>query len=435
MRLSIFAMALLALAPWTAKAGVNIEHWTTDNGIRVYFARAPQLPIVDMRLVFDAGAARDGGKPGMAKMTASLLNEGSGKWNADEIAIRFENVGAQFRGDVDLDQASASLRALSDPKMFEPALNTFTKVVTAPSFPQRAFERVKNQVLVALQAQAQDPDAVASKAFYRAVYSDHPFANPVYGTAESVRSIKREDVRTFFKRYYVTGNAVLALVGDLTRTQAEEVAKRIDQNMAAGKPPAPLPNVQPLEKTKTVKIPFPSEQAHVYMGEAGIPRGDPDYFPLYVGNHVLGGSGFISRLVKAVRVQRGLSYSVYSYFLPYVVAGPFMVGLQTRADQATEAARVAMNTVEQFVKEGPTKQELLLAKSNITGGFPLRIASNADILQYLALIGYYRLPLNYLDTFNENVEAVNQAEIRKAFKQHLAAQRMVKVIVGGAQTG
>ncbi|MDQ4148188.1 MAG: insulinase family protein [Pseudomonadota bacterium] len=435
MRLSTFVMALLALAPWAAKAGVDIEHWATDNGIRVYFARAPQLPIVDMRLVFDAGAARDGEKPGVANVTASLLNEGSSNWNADEIAIHFENVGAQYSSNVELDQASVSLRALSDPKMFEPALDTFIKVVTAPSFPQRAFERVKNQVLVALQEQAQDPDAVASKAFYRAVYGEHPFANPVYGTKPSVRSIKREDVQAFFKRYYVAGNAVLALVGDLTRAQAGEIARRIDQNMAPGKSPAPVPKVQPLEKTKIVKIPFPSEQAHVYMGEVGIPRGDPDYFPLYVGNHVLGGSGFISRLVKEVRVQRGLSYNVYSYFFPYVVAGPFMVGLQTRADQDTEAARVAMDTVKQFVKEGPTEQELVLAKSNITGGFPLRIASNADILEYLALIGYYRLPLNYLDTFNENVKAVNQTEIRKAFKLHLGAQRMVKVIVGGAQTG
>jgi zinc protease len=435
MRLMIFAMALLALAPCPASAGLKIEHWQTDNGIRVYFARAPELPIVDMQLVFDAGSARDGKHPGIASMTSALLNEGAGRLDADEIAIRFENVGAAFGTDVGLDQASTSLRSLIDPKLFEPAFETFIKVITAPSFPERAFERVKNQMLVGLREEAQDPDAVASKAFYRAVYGDHPLASPTSGTEQSVRDLTREEVQAFYKRYFVADNAMLALVGDLTRAQAEKLAARIGHSMPKGDPPAPLAKVKPLTKPKTVNIPFPSEQAHVYIGQTGIARGDPNYFPLYVGNHVLGGSGFISRLVKQVRVKRGLSYEVYSYFFPNLVAGPFIIGLQTRADQAKQATEVALNTIRQFIKEGPTEQELKLATSNITGGFPLRTASNADILQYLALIGYYRLPLDYLNTFNKNVEAVNRAQIRAAFQKQLHPNRMVKVVVGGKQKG
>ncbi|MBA2490143.1 MAG: insulinase family protein [Gammaproteobacteria bacterium] len=431
----LLAAALLALAPWPAQAGVNIQHWTTGNGMRVYFTPAPELPIIDMRVVLDAGSARDGEQPGVAGMTATLLNEGSDELDADAIAVRFEEVGAEYAGDAGLDQASVSLRSLSDANLFEPAFDTFMRALTNPSFPPDAVERIRNQILVGLREEAQSPDAIASRAFYRAVYGTHPFASAVSGTERSVRGLERKDVQAFHERYYVAGNGVLALTGDLTRAQAERLAERIDQRMPKGKPPAPLPEVQPLAEARTVKIPFPSEQAHVYIGQPGIARGDPDYFPLYVGNHILGGSGFTSRLMKEVRVERGLSYSVYSYFLPELVAGPFMIGLQTRIDQATQAARVARDTVRKFVREGPTAQELTLATSNITAGFPLRIDSNADILEYLALIGYYKLPLDYLDTFNHNVEAVDQARIRAAFSKQLNIERMVKVIVGGDAKG
>jgi zinc protease len=433
--LFLSALALATQAAQPASATLKIEHWKTEGGIRIYFARAPQLPIVDMRLVFDAGSARDGKLPGLARATAALLDEGSGSWDADDIAIRFEDVGAQYDSNVERDQASMSLRSLSDSSSLEPALETFIKVVTAPSFPQSAFTRIKKQMLVGLREEAQSPETIADKAFYRAVYRDHPFASPMSGTEDSVRAIEPQDVRAFHERFFVTGNAVLALVGDLTRAQAEAIAARIDKAMPQGKAPPPLPAVEPLEQARTINIPFPSEQAHVFIGQTGIPRGDPNYFPLYVGNHVLGGSGFTSRLVKEVRVQRGLSYSVYSYFLPELVAGPFVIGLQTRIDQAAEAAQVARDTVGSFVQDGPTQQELALAISNITGGFPLRIDSNQDILEYTATIGYYRLPLDYLDTFNDKVKAVGRAKIRAAFRDQLAVQRMVQVIVGGEQKG
>lgn len=428
-------LALLALAPAPVKAGLKIQHWQTESGIRVYFARAPELPIVDMRLVFDAGSARDGELPGLANMTTTLLNEGSGDLDSDQIAIHFEELGAQYSSDVERDQASVSLRSLSDPKLLAPALDTFIQVVTAPSFPQDAFARVKNQTLVTLREEAQNPEEIAGKAFFRAVYGEHPFGSPITGTEPTVRVIQPEDVRAFHEQHFVAGNATLALVGDLTREQAEQIAARVDKRMPQDEAPAPLPTVEPLAEAKAVKIPFPSEQAHVFIGQPGIPRGHPDYFPLYVGNHVLGGSGFTSRLVKEVRVERGLSYSVYSYFQPELVAGPFIIGLQTRVDQAALAAQVARDTTKTFVQEGPTKQELALATSNITGGFPLRIDSNADILEYLAMLGYYRMPLNYLDTFNENVEAVDQAEILRAFQARLEVGKMVQVVVGGDGRG
>lgn len=423
----ILAVALAG----TAVAAPKIQHWVADNGLRVYFISTPELPILDINVVIDAGSARDGALPGLARLTAAILDEGAAGLDADAIARQFENVGAEFSASIDRDMASLSLRTLSDPRYLDPALDTFEAVLTRPDFPERDFDRLKNQLVVAIQNREQKPGKVASKAFYQALYGDHPFATPPIGTRESVARISRDDVRDFYRRYYVTGNAQLAMVGDIDRAQAEAVAARIDRELAKGKAAAPLPPVKPLTESTTVTIPFPSAQAHVLIGQPGIRRGDPDYFPLYVGNHVLGGSGFTSRLVKEVRENRGLSYSVYSYFLPNKVSGPFQLGLQTRVDQAGAAEALARQTLEDFIVQGPTEKELADSKKNITGGFPMSIDSNADLVGYIATIGFYGLPLDYMDTLTDKVNAVTREDVLSAFKRRLDVENMVTVIVGG----
>ena len=217
----------------------------------------------------------------------------------------------------------------------------------------------------------------------------------------------------------------------MDRKQAEKIAQYISSRLRVGEAAPALPEVKPLSGQQITHIPFPSEQAHVFIGQPGIKRGDADYFSLYIGNHVLGGSGFSSRLVKEVRVNRGLSYSVYSYFLPQIVEGPFQVGLQTRADQAEEAAALAKQTISDFINNGPEQKELEASIKNITGGFPLRIDSNSDIVSYVAIIGYYDLPLDYLDTFNSNIEAVDRMAVQEAFKRRVKVENMVTVVVGG----
>jgi zinc protease len=166
------------------------------------------------------------------------------------------------------------------------------------------------------------------------------------------------------------------------------------------------------------------------MGQPGVRRGDPDYFALYVGNQILGGGGLVSRISEEVREKRGLSYSAYSYFLPMRADGPFVLGLQTRNDSADEALKVLRQTLVDFRNDGPTGKELEAAKRNITGGFPLKIDSNSDILGYIAMIGFYKLPLDYLDTFNGKIEAVTAKQIRDAFQRRVDPDRMVTVTVG-----
>jgi zinc protease len=409
----------------------TIQHWQSENGLQVYFVPAPEIPMIDMRLVFDAGSSRDSDLPGLAAISIGLMDEGSGDWNADDIANRFENVGAVYSASLRRDMATISLRSLSAAKYLDSALETFVAVITSPSFPNTDFLRLKNMTRVTLQAQEEDPASIAEKAFYRAIYGDHPFANPINGTPAAIEAITLQDVKKYYQRYIVARNAVLAIVGDIDRAHAEAVAAKIGKGLSAGEPAADLAAVKALQTGQLIRIPFPSKQAHVYLGQPGIRRDDPDYFPLYLGNHILGGSGFNSRLVKEVRVKRGLSYSVYSYFLPQSKRGPFEVVLQTRTDQADEAAALAKKTIAQFVEHGPSEVELEASIKNITGGFPLRIDSNSDIVAYLAVIGFYDLPLDYLDTFNDKIKLVSRQAIQQAFKKRLHIDKMVTVIVGG----
>jgi len=411
-------------------AGINIQHWNTANGTRVYFVAAPELPMVDIEIIFDAGAARDNKKPGTALLTNGLLAEGAGKLNANQISERFDELGARFGNQSERDMAILTLRSMSEDKVLTPALDLFTQVLTQPTFPKNAFKRERKRLLVALEQRKQSPGDLAEEAFYKAVYGSHPYSIMPSGDEKSIKSLAIKDLKTFYQRYYVASNAVIAIVGDVDRQKAEQIANTIAGPLPKGSPADPLPKVAPLTEGKVTKIQHPSTQTHILMGQPGIRRDDPDYFALYVGNHTLGGSGLVARLANQIREKRGLAYSIYSYFFPMREMGPFQVGLQTRTDKAQQALKLTIETIKKFVAEGPTEQELTASKKNITGGFPLRIASNSSILGYIGMIGFYGLPLDYLDTFNSKVQAVTIADIRDAFKRRVDPEKMATILVG-----
>jgi zinc protease len=429
MRVALGALALLSALPVAAMA--PIEHWQSANGARVYYVPAPELPMVDVQVVFNAGSARDGDRPGLAQLTHVLLDKGADGLSADAIAQRLEGVGARLGGDSLRDMSLLRLRSLSDPKYLQPAVEVFAKVIAKPDFNAVDIERERAGMLVALQHAQQQPDTVAEKAFYAALYGGHPYAVPPEGTVESLGALDRASLRAFHARYYVARNAVVAIVGALDRAAAERLAEAVTRLLPAGEPAPALPAVDDLPAAAERRIAHPSSQTHVLIGQPGMRRDDPDYFALYVGNHVLGGGGLVSRLSDEVREKRGLSYSVYSYFLPMAERGPFQLGLQTRNDQVDEAVRVLRETLAAYVAEGPTAAELKAAKNNITGGQALRIDSNRKILEYLAVIGFYDLPLDYLETFNGKVEAVTLEQVREVFRRRIQPERMLTVLVGG----
>ena len=427
-RLVLFCGAMLA-SGWVW-AAPQIQTWQTANGAKVLFVEAPEIEMVDVRLVFDAGSARDGGKQGVTSFTNSLLSEGAGEWSAYQIAERMEGVGAQLDTGSLRDMAWVSVRTLTEPKALATTLETLAAVVAKPNFAEEDIERQRQSILAGLVQDEQSPGSLGKKRLYQLVFGDHPYAGDPAGNMESVKAITREDLVATHNRLYVANNALVAIVGAVGRAQAEAIADQVTAGLRPGQQAPKLPPVKPLQAAIDEKIPFPSTQAHLYIGQPGMRRGDPDYFPLYVGNHILGGSGLVSLLSHEVREKRGLSYSVYSFFLPMRQTGLFQLGLQTKNDQAGEALQVAKNTLERFIREGPTAEELKAAKQNITGGFPLRIASNGNIVEYLAVIGFYDLPLDYLDSFNSKVEAVTREQIKDAFKRRIDPDRLVRVQVG-----
>jgi zinc protease len=414
-----------------AQAGVKIQHWQTASGSEVYFVENHDLPIVDLSVNFAAGSARDTvEKSGLAGITRYMMTLGAAGMSDEKIANKMADVGAILGGDFDADRAGFKLRTLSSEREKTQALAVFTKILQQPDFPESVLEREKARIISGLQESATQPESISSKAFMAALYGSHPYSLDDSGEVDTVAKIKRDDLQSFYKQYYGAKGAVVAIIGDLTREQAAAIAESVSSGLpnapAASQTPAVSLPAQALEK----RITHPASQSHILLGYPGIKRGDPDLFPLYVGNYILGGGGFVSRLTEEVREKRGLVYSVYSYFMPMAEAGPFQVGLQTKKDQAEDALKLVRETLAKFIQNGVTEAELKAAKANIIGGFPMRIDSNGKILDYLAVIGFYKLPLNYLDEYNSNVEKVTVAQIKDAFSRRLKPDNFVTIIVG-----
>lgn len=429
--LSCCLLLLIGVGP--AQAVPEIQQWTTSRGSKVFFARTEGLPLVDVRVLFDAGSARDGEQYGLATLTSGVLDSGAGDWDADAIAKRLEGVGAVLGTGASRDSASLSLRSLTKPELLKTALETTREILLHPRFDQTDFEREKKRTLLAIKQREEAPDELAGILFFETLYGDHPYAHPKEGNRDTVEKLSREDLVTFFQRYYVAKNAMIVIVGEVDQRQAESVAEQLLGELPEGEPALPLPTVSRDASPKKVRKSFPSEQTHVLAGEVGMRMNDPDYFPLYVGNHILGGSGFASRVVQEIREKRGLSYSAYSYFFPFRESGPFLMGLQTRNDQTDQALGVLQQTLREFIDKGPTDAELQAAKKNITGGFVLRLDSNQKLLEQISSIGFYGLPPDWLNNFIPRVEAVTKDDIRRLFRARIDPGGLQTIIVGAAQ--
>ena len=424
------ALASQASKAPTSHNGPEIQTWKTSNGAKVVYVYAPQLPMLDVRIVFDAGSARDGDKPGVASMTNEMLAQGAGKWDTNQLAERFDDVGARYSNSAARDMAVVQLRSLTQQPLLQQALDSLQAVINQPRFDAAELERLRQQVQVGLENQQQSPEAMATKVFFKTLYAGHPYALPTIGTKESVSKLQVADLQAFYRRYYVGKNALVAIVGAVQQGDARKLAEKLVGGLPQGEHAAALPVPAGLQKAERIQLPHPSSQTHILVGQIGMKRGDKDYFALYVGNHILGGGGFGSRIVDEIREKRGLAYSSYSYFAPMRVEGPFIMGLQTRNEKRDEALSVLDKTLNKYIKQGPTRKELKHAKRNITGGFALRIDSNRDIVQYIAMIGFYGLPLDYLNNFNAKVEKVSVAQIKDAFSRRIHPNKLLTVMVG-----
>lgn len=421
---------LLALC-WSgpARAVLPIEHWTTPSGARVYFVHAPSIPMLDLSITFDAGGRYSTpDRIGQASLTNAMLAKGVPGLDESAIAEAFAAVGAQRGGGASDDRATVSLRTLTSASELDTAVGLLERLLAEPTFPAEVLAREKERLVQSLRESLVKPETIASRAFSAQLYPGHPYGR--HATPETVAAVSRDDLVAFHRAHYAASRAVVAMIGAVSRAQAEQIAQRLTARLPAGSPPPAMPEVPRLAQAAENRIDHPASQSHILIGAPAIAWGDPDQFPLLVGNYVLGGGGFVSRLYDEVREKRGLAYSVYSYFAPSLQPGPFTIGLQTQKEQTELALQVVRETLGRFLADGPSEAELAAAKANLIGGFPLRIDSNRKILDNLSTIGWYRLPLDWLERWPQRVEAVTVEQVREAFARHVRPDALATVVVG-----
>lgn len=422
----------------SAWALLPIEHWVEQSGAQVWLVQSPTLPMVDVQIDFDAGSRRDPpAQAGLASAAATMATKGvraAGDAPAiDENALgeAWADLGASFGAGADSDALSFSLRSLTDPPLLARAAALAARQIGQSAWPEDIWQRERARWSAAIRESDTRPGTVAGKAFARAVYGTHPYGQRA--TPESLARIEVADLRAYAERHLQACRAKVSIVGAVSRAQAQELVHSLLAHVPGGAPCAAapaVPEVQPLAKAEQIRIPFASAQAYVLIGQPGFRRSDPDFLALLVGNHILGGGGFTSRLTEEVREKRGLSYSVYSQFAPGLNAGAFSVSLQTRPDQAAEALKVSRAVLERFVAQGPSEAELQAAKDNLIGGFALRIDSNRELLGNVVNIATNGLPLDYLEGWTGRVAALSVADVRAAMARKLQPGRMVTVVLG-----
>ncbi len=407
-----------------------IQSWQTSQGLNTYFLPIDNLPIIDIQVIFSAGSAYDGTTPGIAQITNQLIGKDTQALATDAIVEKFESLGALFNTSISRDAATIALRTLAFDEESLPAIDLLTHIFSASYFTDNSLALEKEQLLTAIAAQNQSPQALASNAFYHAMYAAHPYGSPILGEAETITAFTLDDINHFYQRFYNTQNAILVVTGDLTREEAEIISENFGQALPLGEAAAEIPKVTLPAATIIEHIDYPSTQKHILLGLPTLEKNNPDFFAFYVGNEILGGSGLSSQLFEIVREQQGLAYSVRSQVSPMKQKGPFIISLQTRNDASATALALTQDHLKTFTANGPSQKELDKAKQNIAGKFLMAFDSNAALAQHVATIAFYKLPLNYYDDYLAKINAVTIDDIKRVFNDYVGSKNLVTVTLG-----
>ena len=437
---AIFSCLLVFGMLNSAYAILPIEKLDTYKGAKAYLVQTKALPMVDIEVSIDAGDRYDpAGKSGLADMTAGLMNYGvrvdKGVLSEAQIADEIADLGASIGLSVGGERAVLRIRSLSRKDLRDRAVQLAAAMLAAPTYDPNILNREKQRTITSLLEAETKPEYVLDRRFKKMVYGTYPLADSP--SVQSVGAVTTADLVQFHRQFYRGDRMIISIVGDVDQSEANEIIRTLLKRIPQSGPViAPLPEFQrsPVEglAQREVQIPFDSQQAHIAMGMTAVTRNNPDYFPLLVGNYVLGGGGFVSRLMNEVRERRGLAYSVSSYFAPGKDTGIFQAGLQTKSDQASVALEVMSDTIAKFIVDGPTPSELTAAKANLMNGYPLRIDNNRKLLDNVSSIVWNDLPLDTMEIWTKQVEAVTLEQVKTAFEKYLAMDRM-KIVVLGAQ--
>ena len=422
----------------TSEASIKIHTYVTKSNVKVFYVVSSSIPMIDIQIMFDAGSSKDGNYGGLSAMVHTMLDEGTSKHTNEEISYVFESTGSIFNASSSKDKSKISLRSLVDEEFLNPSIKMLKEILSKANFPSEALKLHKERSMAFIEESSKDPAEIAINTFYQSLYNKHPYANPTEGTKKSVGKITRNQLIDFYKKNLTRENAIIAIVSPFDLPDIKKITDDISSSMNSytneNQTSNRNSNLLDAAEQKHVYKKFPSSQAHIYIGQLGIKRGDKRNLPLYIANYIFGGSGFNSRLMNEVRVKRGFAYSVYSYFYPLQDLGPFFIGVETKADQANDVTQLINNMIKEYIREGPTKKEVDYAKNAITNGFPLKLDSNADILSYISMIGYYDLPEDYLATFVHNISKVTHKDIVDAMNSVLKPEKFLTVVVGNEKS-
>lgn len=417
----------------------TIQQFKTKAGVPVRFVQTTALPIVDIDLRFNAGSARDGSISntgfGIANMTATMLTQGSKRLDENEFTRAVETLGINLNSSAYKDMFIVSLRSLSDDKHLLPAVDLMTQMLSEPAFDDSILARNKARLLVGLQQQKQDPNSLASIAFSKALYGEHPYAHPSAGTLESVPTIEKQQLIDFKNRYLVAANASVAITGNLTLEQAKKLAEDITSKLPKGQPATELPEPKPLSQAKHIHIPFPSTQTTVLMGQLGDkratnPQSQQKQTNFAVGNEVLAGGDFNARLMTEIRQNLGYTYGISGSMNPMLARGPYQIGFSTRNDKARAAIDASLAVINDTLEKGITSTEMRLTTDNLKNSFPMGFASNAGINGLLGMMNFYQLPNSYLTDYVKRVDQVQLSEVNQTMQDTLEPDDFLIITVG-----
>lgn len=425
---AIFILVLSLAAP--AAATQLAERETLPNGMVVLHSGRHSVPMVSVVMAIRAGSiAEPSAKAGLAYLTAALLNEGTQKRTSREISEAIEFVGGSLSASAGADYTTVSLTVLK--KDIGLGFDLLSDILLHPAFREEEIARKKQITKNRLIQQNEEPGVVASIAFSKAVFGEHPYGRQVQGTVETLDAITRQDLADFHSAYFTPNNTIVSVVGDISRDELIQLLGRYFGDWQQKKiPENVLPAIGQKKSPTVIKVNKDLTQTNIILGHLGITRDNPDYYAVTVMNYILGGGGFASRLVDNIRDNRGLAYDVHSYFSASKYSGSFQAGLQTKNESANTAIAEVIQEMERMRTEPVSDKELADAKSYLTGSFPLRVDSNSKIAGFNLAVEYYGLGLDYIDRYPAIINAITKEDILNVAKKYLDPANYVLVVVG-----
>jgi zinc protease len=412
-----------------SEAGMTPKRTVLSNGMVLLTSEQRTLPMVSIELLVDAGSAHESApQAGLANLTAKLLTYGTKRRSAVQINETLDFIGASLETACAQDTASLSMTVLK--KDLGTGLELLADVLTQPTFPQPEIDRQKQAIIATIRATEENPGAVAGKAFAAALFPQSPYGRPVEGTEASVKALQQKNLQDFFARYYRPNRSIIAVVGDVSEQEIASLLETALRSWSKGEPSAVATAPVKIGSSKLVRMNKDLTQANIIMGHIGVARGNSDYYAVQVMNYVLGGGGFSSRVMDSIRNERGLAYSVYSFFAAERSHGTFEFVMQTKNETAMEAIRIANDEIRRMREEPVSDQELNDAKDYLIGSFPLRFDTNRKVASFLAQVEYFKLGLDYPDRYPDLIRSVNGEEVLQVAKQYLHPEMLMTVIVG-----